>query len=71
MFGKTSPPGKALLRGILVGGVWNGYLLGRVRGQPMPCQCCGGPDGDGHLFGVNVLTLLLLRSLKILSLMIS
>ena len=42
---------KALLRGVLVGGVWNGYLLERVRGQPVPCRFCGGPDGDGHLFG--------------------
>ena len=42
---------KALLRGILFGGVWNGFLLGRVRGQPVPCRFCGGLDGDGHLFG--------------------
>ena len=41
---------KGLLRSILVGGVWNGFLLGRVRGQPVPCQFCGAPDGDGHLF---------------------
>ena len=33
----------------MVGGVWNGFLLGRVRGQPVPCRFCG-PDGDGHLF---------------------
>ena len=26
-------------------------LLGRVRGQAVPCQLCGAPDGDGHLFG--------------------
>ena len=24
--------------------------MGRVRGQPVPCRFCGGPDGDGHLF---------------------
>ena len=42
---------EALLRGVLVGGVWNGFLLGTVRGQPVPCRFCGGPDGDGHLFG--------------------
>ena len=42
---------KALLRSILVGSVWNGLLLGRVRGQPVPCRFCGAPDGDGHLFG--------------------
>ena len=42
--------GEALLRGTLVGGVRHGLLLGRVRGQPVPCRCCGGTDGDGHLF---------------------
>ena len=42
---------KALLRSVVVGGVWNGFLLGRVRGQPVPCRLCGSPDGDGHLFG--------------------
>ena len=41
---------KGLLRGILSGGVWNGFLLGFVRGQIVPCRFCGGPDGDGHLF---------------------
>ena len=31
--------------------VWNvGFLLGHVRGQPVPCRFCGAPDGDGHLF---------------------
>ena len=34
---------KGLLRSILVGGVWNGFLLSKVKGQPVP-------DGDGHLF---------------------
>ena len=34
----------------MVGGVWNGSLLGRVRGEPVPCRFCGVPDGDGHLF---------------------
>ena len=29
---------KALLRGILVGGVWSGFLLGKVRGQDVPCR---------------------------------
>ena len=28
---------KALLRGVLVGGVWNGFLLGKVKGQLVPC----------------------------------
>ena len=41
---------KVLLRTILVGGVWNGFLLGRVRGQTVPCRFCGAPDHDGHLF---------------------
>ena len=41
---------RALLRSILVGGVWNGFLLGRVRGQVVPCRFCGASDGDGHLF---------------------
>ena len=41
---------QALLRSIMVGGVWNGFLLRKVRGQVVPCQFCGAPDGDGHLF---------------------
>ena len=41
---------KALLRSIMVGGVWNGFLLGRVRNQVLPCRFCGAPDHDGHLF---------------------
>ena len=41
---------KALLRGILSGGVWKGFLLGKVQGDNVPCRFCGGPDGDGHLF---------------------
>ena len=40
----------ALLRSIMVGGVWNGFLLGRVRGQAVPCRFCGAPDNDGHFF---------------------
>ena len=54
----------------MVGGVWNGFLLGRVKGQPVPCRFCGGPDGDGHLFW-ECTFILLLRSVKILSFMIS
>ena len=42
---------KALLWRVIVGGVWNVFLLGRVRDQPVPCRFCGAPDGDGHLFG--------------------
>ena len=41
---------KALLRGIMVGGVWNGFLLGHARGEIVPCRFCGEADGDGHLF---------------------
>ena len=41
---------KGLLRSVMVGGVWNGFLLGRVRHQAIPCRFCGAPDGDGHLF---------------------
>ena len=38
------------MRGILPGGVWNGFLLGFVRREIVPCRFCGGPDSDGHLF---------------------
>ena len=62
---------KGLLRSILVGGVWNGFLLSRVLGQSVPCRFCGAPDNDGHLFLGNVPLLLLLRYVKILSFMIS
>ena len=45
---------KALLRSIMVGegekGEGNGVLLGRVRGQVVPCRFCVALDGDGHLF---------------------
>ena len=41
---------KALLRSILVGGVWNGFLLHEVEGQRVPCRFCGGDDGDGSPF---------------------
>ena len=41
---------KGLLRSVMVGGVWNGFLLGRVRNQVVPCRFCGAPDHDGHLF---------------------
>ena len=41
---------KALLRGVLVGGVWNGFLLGKVKHCHVPCRFCGGDDHDGHLF---------------------
>ena len=41
---------KALLRAILVGRVWNGFLLVRMRSEDFPCRFCGGVDGDGRLF---------------------
>ena len=41
---------KALLRSIMFGGVWNGFLLGHARGETVPCRFCGEADGDGHLF---------------------
>ena len=46
MFGRD----KVLLRSVLVGGVWSGFLPGKVKGQHVPCRFCGGDDGDGHLF---------------------
>ena len=41
---------KGLLRSVMVGSVWNGFLFGRVRNQVLPCRFCGAPDHDGHLF---------------------
>ena len=32
---------KALLRAILSGGVWNGFLLGKMRRENVPCRFCG------------------------------
>ena len=32
---------EALLRGILVGGVWSGFLLGKVPGQIVQCRFFG------------------------------
>ena len=40
---------KMLLRAILSGGVWNGFLLGRAKKEDVPCRFCGQRDGDGHL----------------------
>ena len=34
----------------MVGGVWNGFLLGHAREEIVPCRFCGEADGDGHLF---------------------
>ena len=57
---------KALLRGIMVGGVWNGFLLGHARGEIVPCRFCGEADEMGTSFG-NVLTPLWFKYVKILS----
>ena len=63
---------KALLRSILVGGVWNGFLLHKIKGQRVPCRFCGSTDRDGHLvFGENVLFHVKLRFVNTLSFMIS
>ena len=39
-----------LLRAILCGGAWNGFLLGKAKKEDAPCRFCGKRDGDGHLF---------------------
>ena len=41
---------KMLLRAILSGRVWNGFLLSKVKKEDVPCRFCGAPDNDGHLF---------------------
>ena len=41
---------KMLLRTILCGRVWNGFLLGKAKKEDVPCRFCGKRDGDGHLF---------------------
>ena len=41
---------KTLLRSILCGGVWNGFLLGKTKEDDVLCPFCGGADGNGHLF---------------------
>ena len=46
---------KALLRSILVGGVWNGFLLQKVKGQRVPCRFCGCTDSSPVL-GVSFST---------------
>ena len=54
---------KALLRGVLAGGGWNGFLLVKVKGQHVPCRFCGGADDDVISSG-SVLFLLWLRSVN-------
>ena len=41
---------KMLLRAILSGGVWNGFLLSKAKKEDILCRFCGAPDNDGHLF---------------------
>ena len=41
---------KMLLRAILSGGVWNGFLLSKAKKEDITCRFCGAPDNDGHLF---------------------
>ena len=41
---------KMLLRAIMSGRVWNGFLLGKAKKEDVPCRFCGKRDGDGHLF---------------------
>ena len=41
---------KMLLRAILCGRVWNGFLLGKAKKEDVPYRLCGKKDGDGHLF---------------------
>ena len=38
---------KMLLRAILCGRVWNGFLLGKAKKEDVPCRFCGKRDGDG------------------------
>ena len=38
-----------LLRAILCGGVWNGFLLGQAKKEDVPCRFCGKRDGYGQL----------------------
>ena len=38
------------LHGGILGVCGMDFLLGQVRGEVVPCWCCGGLDGDGHLF---------------------
>ena len=47
---------KVLFRRIMVGGVWNGFLLGHARGEIVPCRFFGGFDGPGHLFSESPLS---------------
>ena len=41
---------KMLLRAILSGCVWNGFLMSKSQKEDLLCRFCGSPDSDGHLF---------------------
>ena len=42
---------KMLLRAILCGCAWNGFLHGKTKKEDvLVCRSCGKSDGDGHLF---------------------
>ena len=60
----------ALFRSLLVGGVWNGFLLQRVRGELVPFHFCGILMEICTYIG-NVLILLQLKCVRILNLRIS
>ena len=34
----------------MAGEVWNGFLLGKVRGEVVSCRLCGEDENDGHVF---------------------
>ena len=61
---------EALLRSVMVGGVWNGFLLGRVRVSMFPVGVVVLLMVMVTSFG-NAPFLLLLRFVKILSFLIS
>ena len=48
---------RMLLRGILCGGAWNGFLLGMSKEEEVLCRFCGGVDGDGHFLGLPLFTI--------------
>ena len=60
---------KGLLRGILSGGVWNGFLHSFVRGEIVPCRLCGGPVVMDICFG-SALILPLFTFVRVLIFMI-
>ena len=41
---------KMLLRAILCGSVWDGFLQGKAKREDVPCRFCGRRDVDGNLF---------------------